>query len=100
MARWPSIAPSKAERGFRREDCGQCRNGLGFGEKKTFDPQCAGCAEKVRLGLRTGLEPAPKTGGPMGEKISRASYDWLVARRARAEAKKKKLQWPSAKERT
>lgn len=36
--------------------CSQCVRGCAPGDRKTFNPDCPGCQEKLRLGLRTGLE--------------------------------------------
>lgn len=40
--------------------CRPCETGLGPGQIKTYDPDCAGCFEKRAKGQRTGYEPHPR----------------------------------------
>ena len=98
VARWTGKS-SKAARGFHHTYCGQCRKGVGLGEEKTFDPQCAGCAEKVKQGLRTGDEDPPQGYGSRVKKTPDRIFNPWISRKSREAIAKKKLQWPSAKDR-
>lgn len=37
--------------------CQQCARGVVPGDAKLFKPDCPGCQDKLKRGLRTGLEP-------------------------------------------
>lgn len=65
-------------RGFRAHLCNSCSGGIDPTRPKTFDPKCAGCAEKLARGLRTGKEPAPSH--RLGEK--RIDHKWRAQQKA------------------
>jgi len=62
--------------------CNQCIRDISPGETPTFSPDCPRCQEKVRLGMRTGIEPAPQR-YRMGfrKRMEKAAFDAMVSRR-------------------